>query len=245
MVCEILTMKQFPGNGIWEQIINYEKAKRRLSFRLLNARAGEALCQKAVHFHFLDLVIVLDLILGENGGEQYRTYIPNELIEEWGVSRADVWKDAKENAARIQPACISDMESVIAQLLGELATMIEIEEGRSGIEHANGDKNLPVYVLTNRKGIYGAGCILYEGILKKISEHLQSDLLILPSSVHEILLLPYGEYSVGNLEEMVYSINREVVEAEKVLSDRVYRYCRRTEEIGFAETDRGMQYKIA
>lgn len=238
MVCGALTKKYVPGNGIWEQIIHYEEAKERLSFRILNAREGEALCQKAVCFHFLNLIAVPELILGEDGGEQYHIYISSGLIKEWGVSEAVVWNDAKENAARIQPASISDMESMIAQLLGVPEVTAMFEAGQSGIEHDNGNRDLPVYVLTNRKGIYGAGCILYEGILKRISERLQSNLLIIPSSVHEVLLLPDSKYSIRDLEEMVCSINREAVEAKEVLSDRIYRYCRETERIEFAREER-------
>ena len=46
------------------------------------------------------------------------------------------------------------------------------------------------YVLSNRSGVNGAACLLYEDVLKNFADGVEKNLIILPSSIHEVLLLP-------------------------------------------------------
>ena len=90
----------------------------------------------------------------------------------------------------------------------------------------------PIYILSNADLFYGAACILYEGVLRKIALQLGSDLLILPSSVHEVLIVPdESEWEKSELEWMVRGINREVVAEEDRLSDQIYRYSLKTGQL--------------
>lgn len=90
----------------------------------------------------------------------------------------------------------------------------------------------PLYVMTNRTGINGASVILYDGVLRDFAETLGSDLVILPSSIHETLAIPYEEHlNAAELENMVRSINRTEVPPEDILSNSVYRYDRETDSV--------------
>ena len=83
------------------------------------------------------------------------------------------------------------------------------------------------YVLTNNTRLNGAACIFYEDVLKKFADTLQTDLYILPSSIHEVILLPkLARYDAMNLEDMVREVNTDGVSREEVLSDKVYIYRR-------------------
>lgn len=95
-----------------------------------------------------------------------------------------------------------------------------------------------MYVLTNEQKLYGAGCMLYEGVLCREAERIGADLYILPSSVHEVMLLPAvpdtGE-ALDGLRDLVAGINRsDVLSARDVLSDRVFYYNRRKRELTVA-----------
>ena len=93
----------------------------------------------------------------------------------------------------------------------------------------------PFYVLTNRLGITGAACLLYPDVLKKCAERLGQDLLILPSSIHESLILPYDEsIRVDEMRYMVQSINASEVPTEDQLSGQVYLYHRSDNRIEIA-----------
>jgi hypothetical protein len=90
-----------------------------------------------------------------------------------------------------------------------------------------GDTPVPLLVLTNESKYCGAACMLYEGLLRNLSEEIQSDLFIIPSSIHEVLLLPdEGEFSEEELSALVREINTHFINPSEVLSDHVYRFKR-------------------
>lgn len=95
-----------------------------------------------------------------------------------------------------------------------------------------------MYVLTNEQKLYGAGCMLYEGVLEREAERLGADLYILPSSVHEVMLLPALPDERGALDElrnMVAGINRsDALLARDVLSDQVFYYDRKKRKLTVA-----------
>ena len=80
-------------------------------------------------------------------------------------------------------------------------------------------------VLTNSGSIYGAAAVLYPDVLEQIGERMEENFFILPSSVHETILLPDdGNYRLSELKEMVWEINRTELMEEDWLSDTVYYY---------------------
>ena len=88
-----------------------------------------------------------------------------------------------------------------------------------------------MYVLTNESKLNGAACILYENVLYDFAQKLGADLYILPSSVHEVILLPkLSMFEKDELVNMVKEVNTEGVAADEVLSDHVYEY-NRTERL--------------
>ena len=90
------------------------------------------------------------------------------------------------------------------------------------------DDAAPLYVLSNSNGLYGASCMVYQNVLKDFADHLQADLILLPSSVHEVLLTPNLEdSSYEDLSSMVTSINRQEVSPEEQLSNQVYLFSRK------------------
>lgn len=82
-----------------------------------------------------------------------------------------------------------------------------------------------LFVLTNEEGLNGAGTVLYEGILDSFSDQIKGGFYILPSSIHEVLLVPEKEGSdPAALSELVKEVNRTVVDEGEILSDRIYYY---------------------
>ena len=109
------------------------------------------------------------------------------------------------------------MEEMLRQLLTPEAAEALFTDDRKERCH--------LYVLTNRLQLYGAGCMLYDGVLETFATARGCDLYVLPSSVHEVLLMPVSEkFSKEELDEMILQVNREHVSREDILSDHVYRY---------------------
>ena len=88
------------------------------------------------------------------------------------------------------------------------------------------------YVLTNMENQYGASMITQPEVLNKLNQLFPEGFYVLPSSVHEVLIVPdNGEVEPRRLGEMVREVNRAEVKREEVLSDRVYRYDKEKHQI--------------
>lgn len=73
-----------------------------------------------------------------------------------------------------------------------------LPEETAGRADIPGGADRRMYVLTNCLNLYGAGCILYEGVLEKEAERLKSGFYVLPSSVNEVIIVPAGRILQGS-----------------------------------------------
>jgi len=93
-----------------------------------------------------------------------------------------------------------------------------------------------MWIIGNEKGINGAASMLYEENLHQLAEKLGDDLLILPSSIHEVIAIPaeMAEGGLGRLTEMVQEINMGSLELKERLSNSVYHYDRNARKVTLA-----------
>ena len=100
----------------------------------------------------------------------------------------------------------------------KFATMSEMLNLPSFIEE------IPMYILTNFEMNYGAGLIMNRSVLRSILDKMNGDIYILPSSVHELIILPSSFVDdPQGLTDMVHSINLGCVEPKDRLSNNIYR----------------------
>ena len=91
-----------------------------------------------------------------------------------------------------------------------------------------------IYLLTNTRKYLGAICIHYPGMAEQIGESLKSDYYVLPSSIHECLILPAEGFSEAQLKTMVEEINETRLPPQEVLSNQVYYYDRNLRRLAVA-----------
>ena len=73
---------------------------------------------------------------------------------------------------------------------------------------------------------YGASALFYPEFLEQVAKRFRGKFFILPSSIHELILVPdYGE-DVKGLKEIVSDVNdnSDAVTEEDFLSNSVYHY---------------------
>lgn len=198
-----------------------------VAYKVVNRERNGEMLAKVPHKDFLDLSKVFYICLKELGGT---ILIDHQLCKQWGIGMEELEEAAEVNTPKLQPTRLQEMENLMVELFG--ADLCEF----FGVDVAEGiEKEQDMYVLTNDARLFGAAAILFPGELQKIAERLDNDLYILPSSIHEVLLLPVLEdVDLDCLKEMVHEVNETAIISEELLSDRVYIYRRDIQQIDFA-----------
>lgn len=207
---------------------SFEKVKDRICYRLVSRKGNEELLEDLPHTEFLDLALCFYYayqgdILGEG-----TILIHDSHMEMWNTSTEELLRLAQNNTPRLFPWVCNSMEELFHEITGCM------EERKSGKPQADIFQELPMKVLSNQKRIHGAASILYPGVLEEIAGE-KGNIYIIPSSIHETILLPYDEKtSAEDLKKMIHEVNSTQVAPEEVLSDSLYYYDAARKEIVMA-----------
>lgn len=165
----------------------------------------EPIEKRACGFDGLESYLILR---GENPDACYSMKVNRSLLKLADISVEEAWKQAEENT--FAETKLSSMNDIFTEMLG-----IPDE----------GERKISIYVLTNTIGIKGAGAILNRPILTSLAKkHQVEQLIVLPSSIHEMLLIPDdGSMDLDEMSAMVKEVNHTQVEPEERLTDRAYR----------------------
>lgn len=206
-----------------DQIMDFQSARARVVCRLINYDQNQELLKNVPNSKWCDLAMVYHLMFRQDEEGQMTALIDNTLLAAWGISAEDLRKLAIENSRRLLPPVLMSMNEAFQKM----GFMGSTDEGSGNEERELDSDSFPLYILTNRSGIYGTAVLLYPGVLKDAADKIGSDLVILPSSVHEALLIPFSEgVDIAGLKALVFEINRKEVSVEERLSDTVYLYNR-------------------
>lgn len=220
-----------PNKVTEKMLADFSQMKTNVMMRLVHTDSNSEFLQDVPHIPYLDLSIIFHLFLERNAFGQMTVLIHNDLLKQWKVDEQALLRLALKNTPAAYPPQIKSMSDVMKDIARHNLGDGYDEELLDQLLGQNED-NPPLYVLSNQAGIYGACCILYRNILKNFADSLESDLIVIPSSIHEVLLTPYGGgLSYDYLNSMVTGINHSEVPAEDQLSDHVYLYTRTDDRI--------------
>lgn len=206
-----------------EEVKSLDSVRDHIAYRLVSREMNEELLKDIPWTKWNDLAIIYYIHLGTSGDKQISTLIHNCQMEKWNLSLDELHALAKENTPKLCPSVSGRLDHWV----------IGWDDDN---ETASCDVDIPtIYILSNQAGINGAVCMLYEDVMKGYSDMLRTDLIILPSSIHEVLFLGYEEgIDLDVFKNMVRNVNAENVPKEDVLSDNVYVYLRKENEIKLA-----------
>ena len=178
-----------------------------------NAEMNPDTLRVAPHRRIADLVAVV---------RSYLDFIPETpvlatytLMEIYDVSEDELFETALKNTrTKSNFSCMP-----IGQMIVELASATEAMYQPPDCFDCFDDFGL--YVLTNSRQMYGAGILALPELLAEMIKPLGKTVYILPSSIHEVLLLTL-EMDLQAVKEIVKSVNGTVVEPREVLSDSIY-----------------------
>lgn len=92
----------------------------------------------------------------------------------------------------------------------------------------------PMYVLTNKNLWFGASMVLNKKMMEEISSKMDDDILMIPSSIHEWILVPLNSIETEEVDRAINFVNQTTVKGEEILSDHKYVYKRELKKIKIA-----------
>lgn len=148
---------------------NYALVKERIYHKLINYEKNQELLKDVPHFRWHDLAVVFYYAMEEKTFGKASILIHNNHLDMWGQRADEVYRTACSNMKKHMRELLMPMQEVL-----EMVTGVQAEENGNWL-----------YVLSNKEKVFGASVMLYSEKIKELADELQSDLLILPSSVHE------------------------------------------------------------
>ena len=203
-----------------ETLLNPEIILSQVVYRLVNYKKNERLLEDIPYKPVLDLALIYYVMVHTEEFGDGAIMVRNDLLAYYNLTKEEVDRAAKENTARLLPADFMG----IRELMREMGEIIGVKSYKdlSLEEEAVAS---PLYVLTNRQRLFGAYYMTDESLLSEISRKLDSDLFLIPSSVHECMVVPTEIWEEKDtLSDMVREINHTQVSEQDFLADTIYRY---------------------
>lgn len=192
---------------------DFDKAKSRIIMKVVNTEKNKKLLQKVPNIPFYDLSIVFLVDVTQAINEVATILIYNQHLKLWDVDVEELYNLAQENTPRQLQPRLDDLHDVFEYITGEELPFL----GELGIQ-----------ILTNHLHIHGATCIAYPELLKEVYDIFEDNVVIIPSSINEVLVFPEKNlpegYSLKDINGMIQEANNNHLTNVEILSDHVYRF---------------------
>ena len=205
--------------------MEWSKVKERICCKLINYESNRELLKQLPHIQVLDLAVVFyysfqDSILGDGTIQIY-----NNHLEMWGITRKELLEVAKKNTQKLFPCVIDSMIQVVKEMMRAEGLPYDAEDFSA--------TESPMYVVSNKQKEYGAINLFNVEFLRDFANTKNKcNFWILPSSLHEVLLVPDdGRAGALELLNMVTEVNSTQVMPEEVLANSIYKFVYATGEI--------------
>lgn len=198
--------------------LDWKRVKSRLFLRVISTDMNRVSLETAIHKDILDLsaVVYVKMDLPSGDGEAY-VIARKEHLAIWQQSEETVYETALQNTRQENISFVS-ITNEISGMLSEEERELLFDDNLMAMES-------PLFVLTNEAKLFGAVYMLLPEVMDQIVDEKGDDIYILPSSIHEILILKSSELNdLPRLQHMVQDINEMQVPMEQRLSNHVYRY---------------------
>lgn len=214
----------------WEELkegLSKEYILKNVFFKVVNENLnGTNLLERPSRHISGDLTMIFCINIDSPGQGLASITISDRLCEMYDLTIQELFDNAMRNTPEFFPMAFQNIASVISGMIGF-----------SGLQsNENTEPDIDLYVLTNNKQINGASVLFYPGVLQEISTRLDSDLFLIPSSIHEFLVLKTtGNQEIAqSLTSIIKEVNDTQVGEEEILSYQLYYYSRQQDIISVA-----------
>ncbi len=203
---------------------DFEKVRKMIRGKPINTELNTEYLKDVPHREYLDLSLVYYIEVERKGyGGIALVVVRDKMLSDWKVDEETLYRQTKENMENRADGVIRSMQSILIEM-----------KGIEGVFRDMG--TLPVYVLTNKDRVLGAVEVLDERNLTLASTMLGGDYWLLPSSLHEFILLPVREddHDEAFLAKVIREVNESEVADEEILSYHLYRYRQENDKVEIA-----------
>lgn len=196
-----------------EWMKDYGQVKDHLFVRVSDAVENSARLKNMPHQEVDGLAITCHIALDGPGGAGASTPVTYDLLRSYGINEQQLHEDALAGSMEHFPVVFVSMAEMMSRMMGIDADMMPPQEGPE------------LMILSNETALYGAGALFYPGQLDEIAQQVGGDYYIIPSSIHEVILVPDdGSIEREALDSMIREVNTTVVNPEDRLADDAYHY---------------------
>ena len=187
---------------ITEELPDKDKFIENIFFQVINTEKNKTLLLEVPHREYLDLSIIYRYAVNISDNDIATTTINYILMDEFKLTEEELYEAAYKNTRRLLKPKVTS-------------------PGITGF-----------YMLSNDLNIFGANGILYKDIIAKEAKKLNTDIYLIPSSIHEFLIQPVSNIlKPKDLKEIIKDANEHVIDPEDYLSDSLYIYKLETDTI--------------
>ena len=195
-------------------------AKERVFLKLVNRSMNEERLKDMPFLPFLDLAAVLYIELQKNADGGMTCDVTKSMLKAWGIPERELFATALRNTRNAKPRVIRPLVEMTAEMSGkDPEAFPEAWEARDVLT-----------VMTNKGAYFGAAAILYPDTPDELRKRFPGDLFVIPSSIHELILVPAEEREREELTEMLRQVNDAVLSPAEILGTEVYFFDRESGE---------------
>lgn len=207
---------------------NYKTVRPMLSIQLCDPETNREYLKDKPYTPCGDLAAFYRVQIAADDEGTASAAITEKMMQIWGISKEQLHKDAVQSESIRNPVRLYNMEDLISK--------ITFSTGPDNLFTRKEPLNIglmPLYVLTNQNKINGAGVLAQDGVLERVGRLIGSNFYVLPSSIHEVIIVPdNGNMRLSEMEAMVREINATQVAPKERLSDKVQYYDREAKILG-------------
>ena len=211
-------------DNIVNELQHYELIKNDLAFALINYDINKDILKERPHKRFLDLAVVGMVRVKSKDNVIGVVYVTHNMLNIWEIDEETMMEQCMRNLIERELHSILNIKDVLAKMY------METEDGF--FDDIFYDERKHMYVLSNKNNHMGANALLNYGLLHDFAMENDSNLIIFPCSVNELIIIFEKDFEQGIMDaETVKLINEEVVCREEWLSNSIYIYDKEQEKV--------------
>ena len=205
-------------------VTDYGRTKENLFIRVCDAGRNGELLKNIPHTRIDDLAVTYHILRSIDAGGMSSMTVTSQMMADLGITKEQLHQDAIENSPRLFPPMIENIGTML-RLFEMKAAGLEEEDISEIRKTMDQDMQIPMLVVTNREQINGASALFYPGILDQVGKMMGEGYFILPSSVHEWIIVPDREgFDANEMQVMIMDANQNAVTPDIQLGDEAYHY---------------------